>query len=539
MLCVASCGRNSAHKLETASRLVGERPDSAYVILRDIDYYDLDSDSLRAKYVYTRAIANVRVGRSLITDTLLNDAASYYISVGDTAKWVVSLQLLSGYDIFRGNTEDAINRLENIKSVTRNPELLWDTYIHLLETSILGQYYSDAYGYADWLLRHTDVPEQILKFSTAKAATHYWQGNHRRAVEIMDSVIGTGMVEKVNEHVAKEFYNEYAEFLDANGQSTEAIAVLNRIYPEGVAGEDADKLYRKLSLAQYHANSGHPDKAKALIDNINLDGTQSYFELYSAIAMLRAALDYKMTGTFPTDLMHKVAKNMDRNHRLAQFNQQTAMESVIELSDDNYRLVMQRQRLWLLVSGILLLAVICGVVVYIITSRRKHRLIEAEERAETLERMLKEYEEAKEGADGISDADKLKATLLRHIGIFKAFAGTPNQQSRDALKRISNIGHKGDASDALVDWPDFFSLVDNLYDGFHAKLIANYPDTFNEKELQIIVLLKADFSTKEISVLTEQSSATIYTRKSVIRKKVGAPENGDIIAEIENRIQSV
>ena len=36
-------------KLETASHLVMERPDSAYVILRDIDYYSLDSDSLRAE----------------------------------------------------------------------------------------------------------------------------------------------------------------------------------------------------------------------------------------------------------------------------------------------------------------------------------------------------------------------------------------------------------------------------------------------------------------------------------------------------------
>ena len=48
------------------------------------------------------------------------------------------------------------------------------------------------------------------------------------------------------------------------------------------------------------------------------------------------------------------------------------------------------------------------------------------------------------------------------------------------------------------------------------------------------MLLKAGFSTKEIGVLTEQSSATIYTRKSVIRKKLNITEDsGDIIAHIE------
>ena len=53
------------------------------------------------------------------------------------------------------------------------------------------------------------------------------------------------------------------------------------------------------------------------------------------------------------------------------------------------------------------------------------------------------------------------------------------------------------------------------------------------------MLLKAGFSTKEIGVLTEQSSATIYTRKSVIRKKLGTSENGDIAARIDEEIKGL
>jgi DNA-binding NarL/FixJ family response regulator len=62
---------------------------------------------------------------------------------------------------------------------------------------------------------------------------------------------------------------------------------------------------------------------------------------------------------------------------------------------------------------------------------------------------------------------------------------------------------------------------------------------FNDKEQQIIVLLKAGFSTKEISVLTEQSSATIYTRKSVIRKKLATPEDGDFTAQLDAQFGTV
>ncbi|MFG6392416.1 MAG: hypothetical protein K1V76_08965, partial [Candidatus Amulumruptor sp.] len=133
-----------------------------------------------------------------------------------------------------------------------------------------------------------------------------------------------------------------------------------------------------------------------------------------------------------------------------------------------------------------------------------------------------------------SASDILKAALLRQLGIFKTFAGIPTQQSRDALRKISAIGTDGASIETLVDWTQFYQMIDSLYDNFHTRLTTAHPGLFNDKEQQIIVLLKAGFSTKEIGVLTEQSSATIYTRKSVIRKKLNITEDsGDIIAHIE------
>lgn len=88
-----------------------------------------------------------------------------------------------------------------------------------------------------------------------------------------------------------------------------------------------------------------------------------------------------------------------------------------------------------------------------------------------------------------------------------------------------------------MDWEHLYASVDELYDWFHGRLLGTYPDTFSEKEIQIICLLRADFSTKEIGVLTEQSSATIYVRKSAIRKKLHTPESGDFIAQLEARFK--
>jgi len=49
------------------------------------------------------------------------------------------------------------------------------------------------------------------------------------------------------------------------------------------------------------------------------------------------------------------------------------------------------------------------------------------------------------------------------------------------------------------------------------------------KEEQIIVLGLAGFSTKEISVITAQTTSTVYVRKSSIRKKLGVPGKEDIV----------
>ncbi len=48
----------------------------------------------------------------------------------------------------------------------------------------------------------------------------------------------------------------------------------------------------------------------------------------------------------------------------------------------------------------------------------------------------------------------------------------------------------------------------------------------------------AKFSTKEISVITAQTTATIYVRKSSIRKKLGIPEKEDILAFLHQKAKS-
>lgn len=128
---------------------------------------------------------------------------------------------------------------------------------------------------------------------------------------------------------------------------------------------------------------------------------------------------------------------------------------------------------------------------------------------------------------GVDDkSETVRRLILRQLGILKKFAGAPTAQNQDALRKISETS---DGS-GLVDWQSLYSMIDELYGGFHSKVVAGYPGLFNEKELQIIMLMKAGFSTKEICVLSEQSANTVYVRKSSIRKKLATPPTADFMA---------
>lgn len=123
--------------------------------------------------------------------------------------------------------------------------------------------------------------------------------------------------------------------------------------------------------------------------------------------------------------------------------------------------------------------------------------------------------------------------MLKQLGIIKMVAETPTEQNREMLRKISAID--GDTNGELVDWEKVFEMIDSIYSGFYSKLHQQYGVLLSPKEEQIIVLMAAGFSTKEISVITGQTTSTIYVRKSSIRKKLGVPEKEDIVVFLKTR----
>lgn len=230
----------------------------------------------------------------------------------------------------------------------------------------------------------------------------------------------------------------------------------------------------------------------------------------------------------------KALRSADDNALRRMQERNDALETAYGLSRNNYELTIRHQRLLIIFFVIFLVAIFGIGVFYYISYKRRKRLIEAEERIETLQTLVKSAANpATERKLGL-----LQKLLLQQLGIIKTFAGSPSTQNQEALRKISNIGNTDVMADTLVKWEDLYPVINELYGNFHANIVGAYNGLFSDREIHILCLMRAGFSTKEISVLLQQTSNSVYVSKTSIRKKLALPPKDDFILFLTKRFEA-
>lgn len=524
---LASCGDPAARKLAIASEVMRERPDSALAILATIDPDRLDADSLRASYAYTRGWVNVLQHRSLVTDTLLPAAVSYYRTSGDTLRWALATRLqaarLWGIDL----RDSAIAILDSTNRLIYGGQGKWELMRQKLEFDHSARRYADAIADLDWLICHTGDSAGQFHYYYFKSAALHFAGNPHAAAALADSLLHSPSAPAPHSAEWRSLMGDFAEYLNATGDCRRALDTMERVMESAGDCADEELLSHYLQLVKLNINTGDTRTARRWLDSVEaIDYNPDFIDadIDSYVELLRSALELREKGHMTANISTALA----RKSRLRAIQRDDAVRSMAELNRRRYELTIERQRLWIAVLAISVLLLVIAASAFLLWANRRRRLVEAEERIDALSAMLRDVQDTRDNSAGA----RLKELALRQLGILRTFAGSPSAQNQEALKKISSVGGDGAAAGALVDWNSLYTLADELYDNFHARLLRQWGATLTDKEIQIIVLLKAGFSTKEISVLTRQSSATVYVRKSAIRKKLGTPENADIIAHL-------
>ncbi len=534
----ASCSKSMSQydkEIDQAEKMMLSNPDSALSMLDAIDASELKIDSLRAKYHFIKGYGHLKRNRSMIGDSLIIYAHDYYRGK-DLVRDIRSGIVLAWYKFWVGDTPGAMTMLDSLAGLPDMPDSLMTQTLRIRVMLGASEYQGQQ------LIPYAKKLHELETDSLRKIEANYmlltayeYAGETDSSLYLLDQLVDYARNHNWGDkHFMFEL--ERAQLLTEKGRSAESDALIGEIFRK--AGPDngaADYLHFQYAINAL--NSGDITRASrhlALADSlaIKLRGDDdTYFRSYSNL--LHAIIDFTQTGRIK--LMHINGLNNRQGER---YNRMKASQWESErgaLHQQNWALALkaesEHKTVIILIISLVTLLVLAGALWIIIIRRQRER--ENEERIEALQKMVDEYRSAPATRESeIADSSALRSAMLKQLGIIKMVAETPTEQNREMLRKISSIDGKIDGE--LVDWGNVFGMIDNLYSGFYGKLHGKYGDILSPKEEQIIVLMVAGFSTKEISVITGQTTSTVYVRKSSIRKKLGVPEKEDIVRFLQS-----
>lgn len=518
-----SHSQQNAKIISDAERIVDEYPDSALVLLGAIDPAELTQDSLEAKYYYVSASAHNRQSHIALSDSMISFSNDYYRGT-DLKRSVRSATLLASYKFRIGERVVALKMLDSLSSLSNVPDSL---LLEPLRNRVnLGTYYGSNESRIKRLMSIDRNENWLPHYKYLLYFDYLFSGQNDSALVVLDEIIDKTAQDGEEE---MKFRYEYEKMgvLEELGRYAESMNMADSLMNEPLGNSIKHYFYLWKSLAMlnmrnYTAADSELAAADSFASTIPED-ERGYFNSFASV--LHILLDYQKTGKVSFIPLARINNSQRDNLFDAQHLQQEATQRALEI--ENQRLILKskndRQTATIIIIVLVALIVSGALIWYALNKKRK--ALEMLERNEILQRLA---DESKNSQKDSSSNEILRRAMLQQLGIIKMVAETPTQQNREMLRKLSSVESDTDAS--LVNWESVYGMIDNLYSGFYSRLHVRHGGIITDKEEQIITLMVAGFSTKEISVITGQTAATIYVRKSSVRKKLGVPEKEDIVA---------
>ena len=525
--------------IQLADEQASKSTDSLETLLNNVERPLELKGNERLLYGWLSGYLHYKKNASMIEDSLLIPAADTYIANKDSVRELLSYLLKAKYLQWSEKPEEALSVIqEGYRRAEEGNDTSYMQNLLMQEGRLYRFVWHDYKKYTEILRQVIAIKETpILLYSLGLAM----------ALERNDS--SAYYMNRSAEFFLQEKDTSQAVFIYRNLANTQAHLggdqhlVINTarkilVLSEGIKSYDhrgsRDDVmidsYRSMISAFLHI--GKLDSAQHYIDKswklIHPDDTYYLMEM-NLLTAYQAMVDYTQKGTFDFSKAIVYNDSLCRN-RLNQGS------TTYQLRNSNKRLtaealvaMVEKQRTQTTIGIIIVGVLLVGIYVRYRYRQRIARLAEAEERIDTLSRMLEEAQRATDEDDAF-----VKRMLLQQLGVIRLVANTPTAQNQALLRRLAELGNDQVPVEELIVWEDLYPLIDRLYNGFHAHLMERFGSVLTDKEVQICCLLCAGFSTKEISVITHQSTSSIYVRKTSIRKKLGIEEGADIVETVKN-----
>ncbi len=543
-LLLASCSiRRDRQRIDMAEALLYTNRDSTELLLRQVERPERLDDAHLAKYWFVTCDLHANSMQSLSEDSMICWAADYFRHQwleehGDARAMMLSGLEEAMYYWWNGDKDNAQQVLRRQQTyadevAALTGDHLWQVVVLRVsaELAMRDYDYERVRDYTEKLISIDDGKaihlDEVERVYNALAIVYFSLGEYDKMEQCFEKAIANAADSAFVVNVVRR---NYADLLGEIGQTDRAIRMQEQLAAQYRQADNWLLVESLYSLSHLWLNKGDKQRADRYMREAEelfaKYKESSEFDPATEAAFLahRQVLEYAQKGAyhfFPLVQYHNHWSEKDYvRFRVAEAKER----SIRDLRERNLYLTISRQRQAMLIIALVFIAIGAWLLAVYIVRRRKRMLIEKEEEIETLRNMLA-------AADKPDDKESVRKLMLQQLGIIKTIAGTPTDANQQLLARLMALNEH--AADALIDWPSIYQTIDLVYDGFYTRLLQRYADVLNEKEVQLCCLLRADFSTKEINMLTRQSLQTIYQRKTQVRQKLGLEEGDDIPEKLQ------
>ena len=523
---IGCSSQSKPDKIITEAReLLSMDADSALLTLQKINNSDDLSDSTKANYWLVLGQAHFDLNYSLSEDSLLLYAKEYYSKNNEHKTRLDDAYMLSALYLYWNNKHAEANDL-----LRERMQIALNESDSALLRSL---YWKLAYVNNDDLYRDVEYTKKIIEYSNKdKDVSNLYKSLgvvygilHQKDSSIWAFEKSLSLIQDTTTFYYYDIYRNYADFLNELDETEQAMHMQKKLIHQYSATDSASYALSLLSISNYYLNLNQLDSAKYYLHKSLREKPISFgedfdFALNNIYVMQNAVLDYATTkkikiGDIAT-FSNLTLGDMNRKKRILW----AKTNNISLLKERNLKLEIQKKKN----QNTLLCAIIVMIVIltvgYIYTNKKKKIAEAREDELDAMRRLMKEAH---------NKDDFFKQILLQQLGVIRLAAGTPKDQNREFLQQMARITNKDVPVDTLLIWEDLYKIIDSVYDNFHSKLIKKYDTLLIDKDVQLCCLLIADFSTKEISIVSQQSVRTIYQRKTNIRQKLGMDEKEDIV----------
>ena len=542
-LCLMSaCANGDVQRVQKAEELLTVNRDSAMAILREVVRPDQLPDESKALYWFCVADIRANTMQSLSEDSMICWAAQYFrnrwLQDGEYEDYMMKAGMEEAfYWWWNDNKEKAQQVLQRQQRYAeeiaeKKGEHIWEVILLRIsaELAMRDYDYEHVRDYTEALIRLGDEKaihlDEVVRVYNGMAITYFYFGEYDKMEECFEKAIAQTSDSAFVVNVVRR---NYADLLGEIGQTDRAIKMLEDLTEEYRQADSWLQVESLYSLSRLWLNKGDKQRAERYMREVEelfaKYKESAEFDPAAEAAFLahRQVLEYAQKGSYHCFPLVQYNNHWSETDYVRYRVAEAKERSIRDLRERNLYLTISRQR-QMIVIIMLFFVTLGGILLFVYLYRRRQRLLlEKEEEIETLRNMLA-------SADKPDDKESVRKLMLQQLGVIKTIAGTPTEANQQLLARLMALNEE--TANALIDWQSIYQTIDLVYDGFYTRLRDKYKDVLNEKELQLCCLLKADFSTKEINMLTRQSLQTIYQRKTQVRQKLNLPEAEDITTAI-------